>query len=214
MQDRDNFDREYHNALTYSGDGAFFYARKYLTFLRTWIPLDRLAQRTSPGGTQFEVEDGMVKQTAVHKSAHFAEALVKQGAKTEKRLLRREQRAEKSLDDARTKLQKAQMHLERRLSAVSDAEALLRTRQEARATGPGSENGAAPGAVGALIATSGDERLNGHHGAASTVSPIILAGGQPSQAVEPAPELELPPATKPPVRRRATRAAAAKDGSS
>src|SRR5215203_5493179 len=83
----------------------------------------------------------MGKQKLTRGEGRSADALVKQGGKAEKRLLRKERRAERSLTEAQAKLRKAQMRLERRLSAVSDAEAQLRTRQAARATGPHESNG-------------------------------------------------------------------------
>lgn len=86
-----------------------------------------------------------------------ADVLVKQNGKAEKQLLRRERRAERSLTEARARLHKAQLRLERRLSAVSDAEALLRTRQAARGAGPTGSNGTSEEALPAAAVTSLDE---------------------------------------------------------
>jgi hypothetical protein len=116
-----------------------------------------------------------------------AEALVKQGAKAEKRLLRREQKAEQALTEARTRLRKAQERLERRLSAVSNAEALLRTRQAARAAGPMGSNG----------------------GSGESLSPAITGATavmvQAGKSAEAAASVTLPSASKPLARRSTSR---------
>lgn len=78
----------------------------------------------------------MAKRNKMRGAKASAVALVRAGGKAEQRLLQREQRAEQALKSALDRLKKAQVRLERRLSAVADAEALLRSRQSARAIGP------------------------------------------------------------------------------
>lgn len=96
------------------------------------------------------------------RSTNGTAALVRSGGKIERRLLRREQRAEEELKDARVRLAKAQTRLERRLSQVADAEAVLRRRQAARATGP---DGGGPALDGLDLviaaAASGGDRTDG-----------------------------------------------------
>lgn len=119
-----------------------------------------------------------------------AVGLVKQGGKAEKQLLRKERRAERLLTEARARLQKAQIRLERRLSAVSDAEALLRTRQAARGAGPSGSNGASVETVPAASASATDE---------------VAQNGAVAEAEA--------SAAKPAPRRRTRRPAAAKEAS-
>ncbi len=123
-----------------------------------------------------------------------ADALVKQGGKAEKRLLRLEREAERSLAEARAKLRKAQVRLERRLSAVSDAEALLRARQAARMAGPAGSNGTSDEPLPPPVATAPE--------------PIVDVGN--TADAEPVATLILPPSAKLPTRRRSTRSAAPK----
>jgi hypothetical protein len=141
----------------------------------------------------------MGKQKAAQTDGRSAEALVKQGAKAEKRMLRRERKAERTLTEARARLRKAQERLERRLSAVSDAEALLRTRQAARAAGPVWSNGASNELLSPSIAGATE---------------VIVQASAPEEPVEAAASLILPPAKKPPARRRTSRSAAPKEHAS
>lgn len=70
-------------------------------------------------------------------------ALLRRTADEERRLLKRERRAERELDERREllardqeRLERAQARLERRRADVAEAETALRERQSARATGP------------------------------------------------------------------------------
>lgn len=80
---------------------------------------------------------------AKHRSTDPAEALFAERAEAERRLLRREQKAERHLAAERealtaeqAKLRKAEARVERRLAAIRDAEAELARRQAERAVGP------------------------------------------------------------------------------
>ena len=135
-----------------------------------------------------------------------ADGLVKQGGKAEKRLLRRERRAERLLTEARARLHKARLRLERRLSAVSDAEALLRTRQVARAAGPNGSNGTSTEAVPPAIATATVVISQ-----ASEAEPVVDdAPAGATVDADAAATLILPPAAKPPVKHRTRRSAVPK----
>ena len=80
---------------------------------------------------------------AKHRSTDSAEALFAERAEAERRLLRREQKAERrlaaerdSLAAEQAKLRKAEARVERRRAAVRDADAELARRQADRAAGP------------------------------------------------------------------------------
>lgn len=116
-----------------------------------------------------------------------ADVLVKQNGKAERWLLRGERRAERTLTEARARMHKAQMRLERRQSEVSDAEALLRTRQAARAVGPIGFDGTSEETLPPRTVTATDEAAQ---------------GGPPAEAES--------PSVKPHARRRTRKTAALK----
>ena len=148
----------------------------------------------------------MGKQRTARTEDVSADVLVRQNGKAEKRLLRQERRAERLLTEARARLRKAQVRLERRLSAVSDAEALLRTRQAARVAGPNGSNGTSPEAVPPSVATA--TVLVAQASEVESVADEAPAGVTADADV--ATTLILPPAAKPPVKQRTRRATAPK----
>jgi hypothetical protein len=157
----------------------------------------------------------MAKHKPARGEDRSAETLVKQNGKAERRLLRRERRAERLLAEARARLHKAQLRLERRLSAVSDAEALLRTRQVARVAGPTKTNGASAETVPPSIASASETIARASEADPAADGPIILVedqapNGATSEIESPA-TLVLPPAAKASTRRRTKQPAASEE---
>ncbi len=171
----------------------------------------------------------MGKQKLAQSDGRSADALVKQGGKAEKRLLRLERRAERSLTEAQARLRKAQMRLERRLSAVSDAEAKLRTRQAARATGPHESNGTSSETPPPSVAIATEDIVQASEPAQAAVeSPVVVpasktpankasaskASASQTAAVKTKAPSTPPPAAKAPARRTTSRPAAPKEQAS
>ena len=94
-------------------------------------------------------------------------------AKAEQKLLREEKKAEAALEEARARLAKAEARLQLRQTEVSAAEDALRTRQAARAAGPG--GAAAPTADGIPVAATGGD------GAAPESPASVPASAAPSK---------------------------------
>lgn len=131
---------------------------------------------------------------------------VRAGGKSEKRLLRREREAELDLKSARARLTKAQHRLDRRLSAVADAEATLRGHQRARAVGP---NGASLPGGEASVPLPATPAASSGNGTAPTIitGPDVTAALAEIETADPAVDA-APPATA----TRPARASRAKSG--
>ena len=113
---------------------------------------------------------------------------LRQAADDERRLLKRERRAEQDLAELqlalardRDRLRRAQERVERRLAEVADAEARLRKRQAARAAGP----------AGSMASVAADRPLVAEDGAA------VDAGDSQPRIELPIPVDEVRPAAKP-----------------
>ena len=97
------------------------------------------------------------------------EALLRQGAERELRLLRQERRAEREVARLRARLNEeeavfeaARRRVERRRAAVAEAEEALRQRQAARGAGPAYDKEADP----AVVAEHSDANMDSELGVA------------------------------------------------
>ncbi len=148
----------------------------------------------------------MGKREKQAKATRPAASLVRAGGKTEKRLLRREHEAEQALNAARARMRKAQDRLERRLSAVADAEAILRGRQHARTIGPIA--GLAVNGDG-MVALSGVPETSGNGAVADSIDGLDVAVEQ--AAIETGGTAQSAATTAAPKKRPARAKATAKD---
>jgi hypothetical protein len=127
----------------------------------------------------------------------------RQAAANERRLLKREQRAEQQLAELRVelardqeRLAKAEARIERRQTELAAAEALLKDRQLARAAGPESlGSGAAVETVGTVLSSDDAATADG-------------SAGKPATTVTGAPAVPKPPSNGLPRRRDSRRSSA------